>query len=295
MLVKNNYKAIFFFLKHLWTDLFLIILYASIITTIDLYTYLHLLTIPLSITTVTGTIVALLLAFRTAQSYDRWWEARKVWGEIVNESRTLIRQVKQFFPADDPDNTVAEFANRQIIWCYALSESLRKQAFSAKVQNYLDVQKISANNIPSKLLTKHSEQLRKASHNLKLDPIKQAQIDSTISRLNDSMGKCERIKNTVFPRSYSLLIHFLIYVLASILPFGLDDIFPFTEIAIAIIIPVILLAVEETAIIMQDPFENRPTDVPMTALSKTIENNIMEILTDEKVEIIAQPKSFYIN
>ncbi|MBP1221879.1 bestrophin family protein [Flavobacterium sp. 1355] len=293
MLVKNNYKAIFFFLKHLWTDLFLIILYASIITTIDLYTYLHLLTIPLSITTVTGTIVALLLAFRTAQSYDRWWEARKVWGEIVNESRTLIRQVKQFFPAED--NTVTEFANRQIIWCYALSESLRKQTFSVKVQAYLDAQKISANNIPSKLLTKHSEHLKEASHNLSLDPIKQAQIDSTISRLNDSMGKCERIKNTIFPRSYSFLIHFLIYVLASILPFGLDDIFPFTEIAIAIIIPLILLAVEETAIIMQDPFENRPTDVPMTALSNTIENNIMEIITDEKVEIMAKPKSFYIN
>ncbi|MCD0472681.1 bestrophin family protein [Flavobacterium sp. JAS] len=295
MLVKNNHKAIFFFLKHIWIDIVLIIIYASVITTIDLYTYLHMITVPLSITTVAGTIVALLLAFRTAQSYDRWWEARKIWGEIVNESRTLIRQVKQFFPNQDPDNIIPEFAQRQIIWCYALSQSLRKEPFSFKVQSYLDSKNIKANNIPSKLLNKHSEHLKQASENLGLDPIKQTQIDSTISRLNDAMGKCERIKNTVFPRSYSSLIHVLIYVLASILPFGLEDVFPFTEIAIAIIIPVILLAVEETAIIMQNPFENMPTDIPMTALSKTIENNIMEIITDQKTEIPANPNSFYIN
>lgn len=295
MLVKNNHKAIFFFLKHIWVDILLIIIYASIITTIDLFTYLQMITIPLSITTVTGTIVALLLAFRTAQSYDRWWEARKVWGEIVNDSRTLIRQVKQYLPDHGSDNTISDFAQRQIIWCNALSESLRKQPFSFKVQSYLESKNIKANNIPSKLLSKHSEHLKEASKSLGLDPIKETQIESTISRLTDSMGKCERIKNTVFPRSYSSLIHVLIYVLASLLPFGLEDIFPFTEIAIAIIIPVILLAVEETAIIMQDPFENRPTDIPMTALSNTIENNIMEIITDQKTQVAASPNTFYIN
>ncbi|MFB3390212.1 bestrophin family protein [Flavobacterium sp. LAR06] len=295
MLVKNNHKAIFFFLKHIWIDILLIIIYASIITTIDLFTYLQMITIPLSVTTVTGTIVALLLAFRTAQSYDRWWEARKVWGEIVNDSRTLIRQVKQFLPDQGSDDSISDFAHRQIIWCHALSESLRKQPFSSKVQSYLDSKNIKANNIPSKLLSKHSEHLKQASKSLGLDSIKQTQIDSTLSRLTDSMGKCERIKNTVFPRSYSSLIHVLIYVLASLLPFGLEDIFPFTEIAIAIIIPVILLAVEETAIIMQDPFENKPTDIPMTALSNTIENNIMEIITDQKTEVTANPNRFYIN
>lgn len=295
MLVKNNKKAILFFLKHIYFDILIIIIYASIIGTIDLYTFLKTINIPLSITTVTGTIVALLLAFRTAQSYDRWWEARKVWGEIVNDSRTLIRQVKQFFPNHDGDQAVEEFAQRQIIWCHALSESLRKETYSCKVQTYLDDNKIIANNIPAKLLNKQAQQLKEVSHIFTVHPIKQIQIDNTLGRLTDSMGKCERIKNTVFPKSYSFLIHFLIYVLASILPFGLDDNFPFVEIIIGIFIPLILIAVEETAIIMQDPFENRPTDIPMTALCHTIENNIMEIISDKNIEIPAKKISYYIN
>ena len=108
------------------------------------------------------------------------------------------------------------------------------------------------------------------------------------------MGKCERIKNTVFPKSYSLLIHFLIYVLASILPFGLDDNYPILEILLTIIIPLLLIAVEQTAIIMQDPFENQPTDIPMTTLCEVIENNISEIISNKAIEPPKNTKTYYL-
>lgn len=159
MIIKDNNKAILFFLKHLWIDISLIIIYASIVATIDLYTFLKTIHIPLYITSIAGTIVGLLLAFRTAQSYERWWETRKVWGEIVNESRTLIRQVKQFFPDQDKGASVDEFAQRQVIWCFALSESLRKEPFSDKVKTYLGSKNITSINIPDKLLNKNSEHL----------------------------------------------------------------------------------------------------------------------------------------
>jgi putative membrane protein len=295
MLVKNNYESILYFIKYLWLDIVSIVAYAAVLAIIDHYTFLRKISIPLSITTVTGTIVALLLAFRTSQSYDRWWEARKVWGEIVNDSRTLIRQLKQFLPTESTEMIVAEFAQRQIIWCFALSESLRKVPYSAKVQSYLSNQNIKANNIPCELLNRHAQQLAEVSCNFKLDPHKQVQIDTTILRLNDAMGKCERIKNTVFPRPYSLLIHFLIYVLASILPFGLDNVFPVIEIVLTIIIPLVLIAVEETAIIMQDPFEDQPSDIPMTALCNTIENNINEIISAQNIKSQVTSDLYYIN
>ncbi|MCH5685177.1 hypothetical protein LWM68_13530 [Niabella sp. W65] len=63
-----------------------------------------------------------MLAFRTAQSYERWWEARTVWGAIVNDSRTLLRQFMQFLP-DNLKNEFKDFADRQIVWAYALGES----------------------------------------------------------------------------------------------------------------------------------------------------------------------------
>lgn len=295
MLIKTNYSSILYFIKYLWVNIALIVAYGAILAIIDHYTFLRQISIPLSVTTVTGTIVALLLAFRTAQSYDRWWEARKVWGEIVNDSRTLIRQVKQFLPKDSDESIVDEFAKRQIIWCFALAESLRKETYSEKVQHYLDSKNIRANNIPAELLNKHAEQLAYVSESFKLNPNKQVQIDTTLLRLNDAMGKCERIKNTVFPKSYSLLVHFLIYVLATILPFGLDNDFPIIEIVIAIIIPLILIAVEETAIIMQDPFENQPSDIPMTSLCHTIENNIHEIINDRNIELPIKSNLYYIN
>lgn len=295
MIVRNNYKSITYFLKYLWLDILFIIIYASVISIIDQYTFLKEINIPPAITTISGTIIALLLAFRIAQSYDRWWEARKVWGEIVNESRTLVRQIKQFLPSENEAITVAEFSQRQIIWCFALSESLRGKSYSHKVQQYLDSQNINANNVPAKLLNKHSEHLQEIAKVVNLDPHKQVQIDNTLLRINDAMGKCERIKNTVFPKSYSLIIHFLIYVLASLLPFGLENIFPIIEIILAIIIPLVLLAVEEIAIIMQDPFEDRPADIPMTSLCNTIENNINEIISDKEIKLLPKQNLYYIN
>ncbi|MFP5436735.1 MAG: bestrophin family protein [Bacteroidia bacterium] len=295
MLVKNNKSSILYFVKSIWIDIAAIVTYAIVIGTLDHNTVLREISIPLPITSVMGTIVALLLAFRTSQSYDRWWEARKVWGEIVNDSRTLIRQVKQFLPDAASETDLKEFAERQIMWCYSLSENLRKMPYSANVRSYLDKYTISANNIPAELLNRHADHLALLAKTYVMNDNKQVQIDSTLARLNDAMGKCERIKNTVFPKSYSLLIHFLIYMLSSILPFGLDDGYPALEIILTIIISLMFITVEQTAIIMQDPFENKPTDIPMTALCAVIENNIKEICSDAAIPPLSQNNSYYIN
>ncbi|CAA9197745.1 bestrophin family protein [Flavobacterium sp. NPDC079362] len=295
MLVKNNKDSILYFIKSIWVDIAAIATYALVIGTLDHNTTLRQIIIPLPITGIMGTIVALLLAFRTAQSYDRWWEARKVWGEIVNDSRTLLRQVKQFLPEKGCENDLKEFAQRQTVWCYALSETLRKVSFSVKVYTYLEQNGITANNVPAELLNRHTDQLALVCRIHHLNDNKQVQIDTTIARLNDSMGKCERIKNTVFPKAYSLLIHFLIYVLVSILPFGLEDNYPVLEIVLTIIVASMLIGVEKTAIIMQDPFENSPTDVPMSALSAVIENNIKEICSDKAIPPLVADHYYYIN
>ena len=236
-----------------------------------------------------GTALSLLLAFRTAQAYERWWEARIIWGAIVNDSRTLIRQVKQFLPEKDT-KIVQDFAYRQIIWCYVLGESLRKLSYSKKVYDYVKEHKLSKNNIPNAIINQHSEALSK----LEISDFKQIQIDSTLSRLWDSMGKWERTNNTDIPKSYSLLVHFFIYVFATLLPFGLDDIYVLVEIFLTALIPIIFIAIERTAIILQDPFENVTTDIPMTSLAITIEINIKELIGDTDLPIVEKPKSFYI-
>lgn len=288
-MLLNKRISIFTFLKQIKFDITAILIYAIVVGIADQYGFLSKIEIPIAISAIIGTALSLLLAFRTAQAYERWWEARIIWGAIVNDSRTLIRQVKQFLPEKDT-KIVQDFAYRQIIWCYVLGESLRKLSYSKKVYDYVKEHKLSKNNIPNAIINQHSEALSK----LEISDFKQIQIDSTLSRLCDSMGKCERIKNTVFPKSYSLLVHFFIYVFASLLPFGLDDKYVLVEIFLTALIPIIFIAIERTAIILQDPFENVTTDIPMTSLAITIEINIKELIGDTDLPIVEKPKSFYI-
>ena len=294
MLIKKRISILYFLRTVRW-DVLAIICYALLAGTFDHYGILSQVSIPLALTSFVGTILSLLLAFRTSQSYERWWEARVVWGAIVNDSRTLVRQVKLFMPKTAEGLTVAkDFARRQSVWCFALGESLRKLDHSSKVSTYFDQAGIDTANKPNMILNHHADALAAATEQFTLDPNKEVQIDATLARLCDSMGKCERIKNTVFPRAYSVLIHFLIYVLMTILPFGLEDQSKLVEISLTIAIPLLFIAIEQTAILMQDPFENRPTDTPMTQLSKTIENTLMEIVGEPAVNKIEPPVSYYI-
>lgn len=290
-MLLNKRISILSFIKLIQFDIIAICGYAIIIGILDQYSFLSKVFVPLGITATIGTAVSLLLAFRTSQSYERWWEARIVWGTIVNDSRTFIRQLIQFLPESNAKKSIVErFAQRQIIWCYTLGEALRKICHSDKVKNYINHEEINEQNIPNALLNRHSNDLASSG----LTEFKQVQIDSTLSRLCDAMGKCERIKTTVFPRSYSLLVHLLIYVFATLLPFGLDDKYVVVEILLTAIIPLIFISIERTAIVMQDPFENTPMDTPMTSLSNTIEINLKQMIGDSNLPVSENPNTYYV-
>lgn len=291
-MLLNKKISIWYFIREIKTQILYMGIFAVSIGLLDLLPWFRKISLPLNIPALLGTAVSLLLAFRTSQSYERWWEARTVWGAIVNDSRTLMRLVTQFFPAGE-DKIIKEFAERQIIWTYALGESLRRQPFSDRVQNYLDEHQIKAANIPNALLDRHSQQLREIAFSKGLTDFQQMQLNDIITRLCDSMGKCERLKNTVFPRSYSILLHTLIYVFAAILPFGLDDAQLAVEIIITFLIPVMFLAIEKTSIIMQDPFENGPVDTPVTALAQTIEINIKQMTGDQNIPVKKENSLYY--
>ena len=277
MLLKKRISLRYFLNLIKW-DAIAIFCYATLMGMFDHLPVLHSIVIPLGHAALVGTLVSLLLAFRTAQSYERWWEARIIWGAIVNDSRTLIRQLIEFIPnKDDKPGIIRSFATRQSIWCFALTSSLRRTDQPQKVKDYCAAHDLQSDNLPNLLLTKHAESLSAVAEHYQMNANKQIQVDSTLQRLTDSMGRCERIKNTVFPWSYSILIHFLIYVFMTILPFGLERNNKVLEVFIVTVIPLLFIAIERTAILMQDPFENTPTDTPMTTLSVTIEKNLAEM------------------
>ncbi|MDN3695173.1 bestrophin family ion channel [Chryseobacterium tructae] len=290
-MLLNKKISVWYFIREIKSQILFIGIFAVAIGLLDMLPWFRKISLPLNIPALLGTAVSLLLAFRTSQSYERWWEARTVWGAIVNDSRSFVRQVIQFLPAED-HKTVREFAERQIIWTYALGESLRKLPFSDKVQNYLNENQIKAVNIPNALLDAHSKQLKEIGSS-KLTDFQQMQLNDMVTRLCDSMGKCERLKNTVFPRAYSILVHTLIYVFAIILPFGLDDSQLIVEILVTFLVPIVFIAIEKTSIMMQDPFENRPVDTPVTSLAQTIEINIRQMIGEQNVPLKKENTSYY--
>ena len=291
-MLLNRRISVLYFVREIRSQIILIVIFAAAIGMLDMLPVFRKASLPLSIPALVGTAVSLLLAFRTAQSYERWWEARMVWGAIVNDSRTLVRQVMQF--ASKENSQIADqFAERQIIWVYALGEALRRQPFSPKVEDYLKFHNITGTNIPNALLDRHSQSVAEMEQKGIITDFKTVQLNETISRLCDHMGKCERIKNTVFPKSYSLLVHTLIYVFAAILPFGLEDSQLAVELLLTILIPLLFIAIESTAIIMQDPFENTPVDTPMTSLAQTIEINLLEMTGAKDVPVKPKNSLYY--
>lgn len=291
-MLLNKKISVWYFIREIKSQILFIGIFAVAIGLLDMLPWFQKISLPLNIPALLGTAVSLLLAFRTSQSYERWWEARTVWGAIVNDSRTFVRLIIQFIPAGD-DKTIKDFAERQIIWTYALGESLRKLPFSEKVQQYLEQHQIKAVNIPNALLDAHSKQLKEIAGAKDLTDFQQMQLNDILTRLCDSMGKCERLKNTVFPRSYSVLVHILIYVFAAILPFGLDDSQLAVEMMVTFLIPIVFISIEKTSILMQDPFENRPVDTPMTSLAQTIEINIRQMTGEQNVPLKKENTSYY--
>jgi len=290
-MLLNRKISILYFVNNIKWQILFVITFALAVGFLHLRPEFKGIDIPLNILTLLGTIVTILLAFRTSQSYERWWEARTIWGAIVNDSRTLTRTVLQFLPENESVEK-KKFAERQIIFVNALGETLRKVPLSPKVEAYVKFHNINAVNLPNALLDEHSHQIGQLKTEGKISDFQQLQLNDIVSRLCDSMGKCERIKNTVFPRSYSLILHILIYAFTAILPFSLNHNQFVTEIAISIIIPLLFIAVEKTAIIMQDPFENSPVDTPMTSIAQTIEINILQMMGEKDV-LAKEDKGLY--
>jgi putative membrane protein len=303
MLLKKNipFKYVFGKIK---TEILLVSLYTATVTVA--YTVFRVtdLVIPLAVPMIMGTVISLLLAFRSNQAYDRWWEARSIWGAIVNDSRSLARQIIYFVAVSDDKEQEQYFKTRyikrQIAWCYSLSRSLRGQDPLVGLEKFLSRNELQMvkrfNNTPLALLEQHGADLQKALRNEFVNPFQQVEIDRTLSRLADAMGKCERIKNTIFPATYSLYIHFSLLFFFLLLPFALLETFGIMTIPVIIVIAAAFFLIEKMAIHLQDPFENKPTDTPMTAICFTIERDLRQIVDEiaHPIEMKKQENEYYV-
>ena len=237
-----------------------------------------------------------LLVFRTNSCYGRWWEARILWGAIVNDSRTWTRQLLEFTASTGTEcqTTLTRMCPRQIAWCYALSRGLRGQEATQDLGNLLaeeEICEIREKHLPNLLLLRQGQELRALRQQGHLETLEFVELEKTLLRLTNAMGGCERIRNTTFPRSYTRMINLLIYLFVICLPFGLVDLPWFGLVSTSISFAVAFLMVDRVSIFLQDPFSNRPSDTPIQSLSRTIDINVREMLGETNLPEKQEPEN----
>lgn len=282
--------------------------YVTLIALLHHYIHDARISIPIAVPTILGTVISLLLAFKSNQAYDRWWEARTLWGAIVNDSRSLTRQLLTFvdnsYSLSDEKAFCERVARRQIAWCYSLSRHLRGQNALEGLERLLNEEDMdhirNYSNIPVALLELQGRDIRNAFKLGWINEFQQIQIDKTLTAYSNQMGGCERIKNTVFPVTYSVYIHFSLILFVMLLPFGLIEFFGFATVFLVIAIASSFFLIEKMAIHLQDPFENKPTDTPTTTICQTIERDIKQMLKESYKQeerlgpILQKTKMYYI-
>lgn len=309
MLLKENIPVHYIFGK-IKKEILMVTIYAVLIAIVYKNFHITRISIPIAVPTILGTVISLLLAFKSNQAYDRWWEARTIWGAIVNDSRTLTRQLITFvdipFGSSEEKAFCERVAKRQIAWCYSLSQHLRDQNPRFGLERLISEEDLAHirhyTNVPLALQELQASDLRNAFKLGWINEYQQIQIDRTLCNFSNEMGGCERIKNTIFPATYSVYIHFSLILFIMLLPFGLIEFFGIIEIPLVIAIASSFFLIEKMAIHLQDPFENKPTDTPTTAICQVIERDIKQMLKENyKQEEQAvdklntrKPKVFYV-
>ncbi len=258
-----------------------------------------------------GTAMAILLAFRNNTSYSRWWEASTLWQTIHTQSRIFARLVMTFVdshshtPSYDPARA-ADFQrsmiNRQIAWANALRLSLRGQKDWHEIQAYLSDDEyqsmLKQENKPGYLMLQHGKSIYAAMANGTLQGFDSFQLENALAQLTAQEGMAKRLKTTPVPRQYDYFTRLFVYLLILLLPFGLLSILPggqtWLMIPFAVLLSFVFAILERIGAVNEHPFENRITDVPLTAICRNIERDLLATLGQEELPPALTPQDGYL-
>jgi len=276
---------------HSWAVMLVMLLYPTVIVALQKKEIF--VEIPVAIPTVLGTALSILLGFRTNSAYDRWWEARKIWGAIVNDARNFARQVLSWIAGDEAASLRKEMIYRQIAWCHTLRHTLRGGDPFDDIECLLDQDETDmlrrADHRPNAILLTQTGRLAEAAQRGFVDRILILPIEGTLTRFSDHMGQCERIKTTVFPTQYSLLLSCIIWLFFILLAPSLAPHLGWVAIPVAFLTGMVFVLIEAIGQFLEDPFENTVKDTPMTAICRTIEINLREQLGETELPEKLEP------
>lgn len=299
-----------------WTrrDIYLLLLIAAVPTVLYQVFGCTWLGVPWVPVALVGTAAAFIVGFKNTQSYNRLWEARQIWGGIVNTSRSLGILVKDGVAADRA--THQRLVYRHCAWLTALRFQLREprawetinKPYNREYQRFYTVAEwqtqlddalkpylnederryiLSKKNRATQLIALQSTRLRELREAGHIDPLVYVELQKLLIDLYDQQGKCERIKNFPYPRQFASINLFFVWLLVLLLPLGmlnefqkLGEHFVWLTIPFSAVASWVFVSMERVGEATENPFEGGANDVPMTALSRTIEIDLRDMLDE---------------
>jgi len=310
----------------IWTrrDIYWIFLLAAIPTALFDFFGFKWLAIPWVPIAMIGTAAAFIVGFRNTQTYNRLWEARQIYGSIVNTSRTWGIMAKDFI-TNSPASTATEeelhsirktLIYRHIAWLTALRFQLREKrawenmdkpsnkeyqqlykvleyetTLETELQKYLSQEElnyiVSKKNRATQIITLQSKHLKELAEKGLLSEFKHVALEDRLKDLFDHQGRCERIKNFPYPRQFASINMFFIRLFVIMLPFGLINEFAklgehcvWFTVPFSVIVGWVFNSMERVGESTENPFEGSANDVPITAMSRTIEIDLKDMLDE---------------
>lgn len=253
---------------------------------------------PSIVPTILGTALAFFIGFNNNQAYDRWWEARKIWGSLVNSSRTWARNIILLPTATEQIKgqhlqLMKEYTvKRHIAFLYALKEKLRgtdqEEYKKYLIQSDLDLIKEESNK-HNAILSLQTMELKSWKRDGLIDGFEFLELNAEITRFCDEMGKSERIKNTVFPTTYNYYTKMFIWLFNIAFTLAVAPTVGWRAIIFGTIVGYVFHTIHFIGQTIMDPFEDMPPGVPLDQITRTIEINLLEMIREEHIPAPVSP------
>lgn len=229
-----------------------------------------------SVYSLVGFVISLLLVFRTNTAYDRWWEGRKKWGCLVNDTRNLAIKISAIVPKGESTDF---FCKAIPNFVFAAKEHLRKGVDLTELE--ITPEEFKAlemkGHVPNEISLQMYQKLQALKSDGKISEVEYLAIDNNLNALLDSLGACERIRNTPIPFSYSLFLKKFIFIFVTTIPLAFIPSFGYYSIIIAMFLFYVLVSMEVLAEEIEEPFGEDDNDLPTDQLCVKIRANVREI------------------
>lgn len=225
-----------------------------------------------------GVALAIFLGFRNSTAYDRFWEGRKLWGSLIIVTRSFARQAFTLpMPALTPEER-RRVCDQLRALAVTLNHQLREtQVDVATLPTGVREEVVRAEHRPARVLLELGTWLSEQRRQGRLSDILVASLDENLHRMSEVIGGCERIATTPIPYAYSVMLHRTVYIYSLMLPFALAGSLGWATPLVSTFTSYTFIALDMVTSELEDPFGTEPNDLPLDALTRTIERAVLEL------------------